>query len=1149
VAEAASVTPESVGSAVAALEKKNKLAVTLGGLVSLAVHVEPELLRYMRLRFLPRSDASAEADLWFSPLVQARSRQGMVFLPEAAAELRKQLATRKDLDEIYRALRRVHQGLPPLLELEETLTFMALSGRTAAELDDALAPVLAAMVQEPRRKSDLSSWAIRALARQPEHVRRRTNAWLLGLAASAHLRAAPALGVAPPDDLAVIAAPELLPPPDEDLTLEVRRSQDWIEISAGPRAGAARSSSIRVPDTDPRIVIVVREGTHGRLESQQLISFARGEPGRTKLGNTAERTNVLLRNLRGQQWRLQLQADSASVEQARRASISWLHVSDLGCDGDSSRNLRGLGQLLEQEARDLRSSGQLPDLMFVTGDVTARGRSGEFAEAARFIDDAHVAFGQATRIIPVPGNHDADLSALKSNAPMDLSEESVFWRDAEHPDRAVLELVYGAYLAWQHDTVHGTESLRYGVVPGDFVAVFAIRDLRVGVVALNTRREWLDRGAPQIDVSPNQLSALFPRAGEIPSALPREIARWRAACDLTFLVTHYPAEAFGNDSRGWFEEVASMFDVHLCGSAHGRSGIITIPPPITWQAEPLVRLGGGGQLNLAHAIFGEDIAVTIAPRRWDSLHATLATDAEERRTLTIPRRRTDAAPGKVEESLTTLQYLVESAGSDEARRGLYHEIGALIESSGGMDERAAVAYQSAIDLPGNDLRAADRLERLYTRNSDHERLVDLLERKLAMLSTEAEKVELGFKIARLCEEVLDQPERAVAVYRRILESQSRNRNALDNLERLFIRLERWHDLAEVYAAKADLTTDPSEGKRLLFVVGQIYERELADRERAIETYQRILELDPNERDALAALDHIYQEIERWYDLVAILEREADQAAGHAEVVSFRFRSGEIWRTKLKDAARAVEAYGSVLAIDPTHQSALDVLESMAAGTDEPVRAAQLLVRLFEAAGEWKKVVALYEIMARHVEQSQRPELLLRIASIQERRLYDPKAARDAYSRALTADPSNVEVSEHLVRLAMFPTSSISDDPPIRRAPDNRTKVFFDETIPSALASSTSELVDLDGVYLFRIDGPNGGAWTLNLTAKPKVCRRGEIAEADGVFEVRGEDFTDFLAGGMVVAMRLFFEGKLTTRGRDPNAVVKVMSVLAKLARQ
>ena len=127
---------------------------------------------------------------------------------------------------------------------------------------------------------------------------------------------------------------------------------------------------------------------------------------------------------------------------------------------------------------------------------------------------------------------------------------------------------------------------------------------------------------------------------------------------------------------------------------------------------------------------------------------------------------------------------------------------------------------------------------------------------------------------------------------------------------------RWDDLKDVYTRKADLATDPQEKKQLLFVLGQVYDRELGNPEKAIETYSAILDIDPDDCEAVQALDRLYGQTERWFDLLPVLERQTELSPSAAEVVSLRFRIGELWREQLKDPARAAEAYRQVLAMEP-----------------------------------------------------------------------------------------------------------------------------------------------------------------------------------------------------------------------------------------
>ena len=266
---------------------------------------------------------------------------------------------------------------------------------------------------------------------------------------------------------------------------------------------------------------------------------------------------------------------------------------------------------------------------------------------------------------------------------------------------------------------------------------------------------------------------------------------------------------------------------------------------------------------------------------------------------------------------------------------------------------------------------------------------------------------------------------------------------------------------------------------MLFVLGQVYDRELGDPERAIETYSSIIDLDPEDYDAAQALDRLYQQLERWYDLLAVLERQTEMAPSPAEVVSLRFRIGELWREHLKDLARAVEAYRQVLTMDPGHEPTVRALEALMAGgeADSAVLAAQVLEPIYESAGEWDRVIAVYEVMQAQAEDAlRRVELLGRMAEIEERRLSHQNAAFDIYGRALRVDPTNQDVLFQLDRLAaetghwaklgnLFATELEKIDDP-RRQIDlllRLGRVYEEETNqPEEAVATYSKAVEVEG---------------------------------------------------------------------------------------
>jgi tetratricopeptide (TPR) repeat protein len=362
--------------------------------------------------------------------------------------------------------------------------------------------------------------------------------------------------------------------------------------------------------------------------------------------------------------------------------------------------------------------------------------------------------------------------------------------------------------------------------------------------------------------------------------------------------------------------------------------------------------------------------------------------------------------------------IVANVQSEETKNAVYHVIATLAENDLGNAEIAADAYQNALATSPRDLEAADALERIYTRVADYTNLVLLLQRKVDMTDAVPEKRDLGMRAAKIWEEVLENPEKAIEAYRQALALDETDGSVLDNLERLFIRLERWSDLKDVYAKQAELATDPAQKKARLFVLGQVYDRELQDPARAIETYSSVLDIDPDDVEAMQALDRLYVNTERWYDLLAILERQTELSASAAEVVSLRFRIGELWREKLNDPTRATEAYKRVLDMDPTHEPTLRAIEGMMHRGEEPIAAAEVLQPIYESLGEWDKVAVTYEVMITNTQDPiRRVELLGIVAGIYERRLSNFDASFDAYCRAMRADPTNPEVTAHLDRMA------------------------------------------------------------------------------------------------------------------------------------
>ncbi len=369
--------------------------------------------------------------------------------------------------------------------------------------------------------------------------------------------------------------------------------------------------------------------------------------------------------------------------------------------------------------------------------------------------------------------------------------------------------------------------------------------------------------------------------------------------------------------------------------------------------------------------------------------------------------------------LVTLYRSVASTLADEELQvQLWTRVAQLYEMQLGNNDEAAAAYLKVLAVDPKNLAAANALEAIYLRTDAYTKLVEVVLRKVEMVAEVAEKKDLCFKAAQIFEEVLENADRAIEVYRTVLGLDENDAQAIEALERLYIRLERWENLKDIYAKKAELAPSVDEKKKMYFVLGQVYDRELKDVPRAIETYQTILDLDPEDFEAIQALDRLYGQAGRWYDLLQILEREVELSQSTGETVSLKHRIGSLWEKELKDLTRAVEAYREVLALDGTHDPTLQALDGIVHGNFEPVLAAQVLEPIFETGGEWERLIDVLEVMVKHADDvHRRVELLHRIADLYERNLDRLPAAFAAYGRALHENPQEETTLQHLERLA------------------------------------------------------------------------------------------------------------------------------------
>ncbi|MFO0589178.1 MAG: tetratricopeptide repeat protein [Polyangiaceae bacterium] len=348
---------------------------------------------------------------------------------------------------------------------------------------------------------------------------------------------------------------------------------------------------------------------------------------------------------------------------------------------------------------------------------------------------------------------------------------------------------------------------------------------------------------------------------------------------------------------------------------------------------------------------------------------------------------------------------------------LYTMSARVYEGDLGDMDNAIRHYRTVLSIDPQALHAAESLERIFHGAERYEELSQILQQKADILDDPNDKKTALFAAASIEEDILGRHDAAIAVYSRVLELDSEDLRAIDALIKLYLNLSRWADLLGVYSRKADLVGDPDEKKGIYYQIGAVYERELQDVPRAIDTYQRVLELDPVDLQALGRLDILYQTAQNWAELLSVLQQEAELANDPMEGISYQYRIAELYEKRLDDTARAIELYRDLLAQMADHEPTLAALEGIKNGPKEALGAALVLEPIYDAAGEWAKLVSVLEVQVRAAEDPyQRVELLHRIARLYEEMLGDHTNAFETYARAVACDSANEDSLANYERL-------------------------------------------------------------------------------------------------------------------------------------
>ena len=249
-----------------------------------------------------------------------------------------------------------------------------------------------------------------------------------------------------------------------------------------------------------------------------------------------------------------------------------------------------------------------------------------------------------------------------------------------------------------------------------------------------------------------------------------------------------------------------------------------------------------------------------------------------------------------------------------------------------------------------------------------------------------------------------EPERTAEALRTVQRLSPSDESAASSLRATYRSAGQWNELADLIRQEHDALPQDATQERLARQreLLPIYRNELLSDEMVTNTLSVIVELDPNDLDALAELADAYEDKGRWNELTHVVQAQAEAVQDNEQKVSLWRKASKLWGNRFSNADKAAEALEKVAA----------------AASDDDAEALEELVQLYEKTKNWE---ALADVLLRQAERAQdvttKTELQLRAAEVYSDRLHKHGDAIDLLKQAVdaseTADVQTLTTLESL----------------------------------------------------------------------------------------------------------------------------------------
>ena len=384
----------------------------------------------------------------------------------------------------------------------------------------------------------------------------------------------------------------------------------------------------------------------------------------------------------------------------------------------------------------------------------------------------------------------------------------------------------------------------------------------------------------------------------------------------------------------------------------------------------------------------------------------------------LAKAQKQEAAKRFNEYVKTLIEIAEAVSEPAEKIEYYSKAADLYTTKFSNAAEAVKCYEAILALDGENTQAIEFLRQSYEKRRDWEKLIGLMKREASAMSFGALRSAKFLEVAKLATERVKKPEICTELWNEVIANDPENAEALNALAGLHERAKDWTALASVLEKQVDSTFDSTAKQNLLSKLGALYGERLNDDAAAVEAWQKLLALNPQDRKAQEALKKKYLTLGRWDDLevfyaetgkwdefIRVLESQEAKETDDRAKIGMLMKVAQLWMTQKGKPDRASRAYEKVLTLDAKH-----------------LEAAEALIPLYEQANNPKGLAGAIEVKLLHDQEPEtRLELYRQVASLYETKLKEPQRAFERYLSAFEIAPGDDRCIDDVERAARVTT--------------------------------------------------------------------------------------------------------------------------------